>query len=324
MIGWKRGMGSKGSTAMELITFSIILDDLVFPDGRTRMGVLGGGGPQTAFGMRLWSDRVGIVAGVGDDFPAEAQAWFEVSDIDTGGVRRTAGMPTPRAWQVLEEDGRRRQVWRVPGAVIANHLSKRIEHIPEAYRSGRGFHMGLHPLEPDLDFIQDLHSLGGFVSLEPFKPAEQKPEPQALSSMLETADIFAPNTEEAVSLVGSGEPIELVQRLMRAGSKLVALRMGSEGALIAHGLTRQAVHVPAVPVEVVDPVGAGNAFCGGFLAGWLETQDIRQAGLYGSVAASFLVEQVGVPVCSETARQAARRRLGQIEDRVEKIESLEL
>jgi cytidine kinase len=36
-----------------LITFSIIIDDIVFPDGSTRMGVLGGGGPQTAFGMRL-------------------------------------------------------------------------------------------------------------------------------------------------------------------------------------------------------------------------------------------------------------------------------
>jgi cytidine kinase len=53
-----------------LITFSIILDDIVFPDGTTRMGVLGGGGPQTAFGMRLWSDGVGIAAGVGDDFPS--------------------------------------------------------------------------------------------------------------------------------------------------------------------------------------------------------------------------------------------------------------
>ena len=38
---------------VDLVAFGVILDDLVFPDGRTSLGVLGGGGPQTAFGMRL-------------------------------------------------------------------------------------------------------------------------------------------------------------------------------------------------------------------------------------------------------------------------------
>jgi len=50
---------------MDFVTFGLILDDVVYPDGRTAMGMLGGGGPQTAFGMRLWSDSVGLVAGVG-------------------------------------------------------------------------------------------------------------------------------------------------------------------------------------------------------------------------------------------------------------------
>jgi cytidine kinase len=94
-------------------------------------------------------------------FHQEAQAWFEQSDIDTRGVRRVPGMPTPRAWQVLEQDGRRTQVWRVPGPVIANHMRKRLENLPDAYRAARGFHMGLHPLEPDLNFIQGLGALGG-------------------------------------------------------------------------------------------------------------------------------------------------------------------
>ncbi|HSV85963.1 MAG TPA: PfkB family carbohydrate kinase [Levilinea sp.] len=299
-----------------LITFSIILDDIVFPDGTTRMAVLGGGGPQTAFGMRLWAGSVGIVAGVGDDFPVEAQTWFEQSGIDMQGVRRAAGMPTPRAWQVLEQDGRRTQVWRVPGDVIGKHLRKRIEDIPEAYRAAAGFHIGLHPLQPDLDFIHGLGALGGVISLEPFKPAEHLPQPQALAGLLAAAHIFTPNTEEAVSLVGRGEPLELVRRLIHAGAKVVALRMGAAGSLVAQAGAPKAVHIPAVPLPVVDPVGAGNAYCGGFLAGWVETGDIRRAGLYGSVAASFLVEQVGAPVCSSAIRQSARRRLKGIAGRV--------
>jgi hypothetical protein len=51
---------------MHFIAYSIIIDDLVFPDGRTQMGVLGGSGPQRAFGMKLWTDEVGLVGGDGD------------------------------------------------------------------------------------------------------------------------------------------------------------------------------------------------------------------------------------------------------------------
>ena len=45
---------------MDFVTFSLIIDDIVFPDGKTAMGTLGGGGPQTAFGMKLWADKVGL------------------------------------------------------------------------------------------------------------------------------------------------------------------------------------------------------------------------------------------------------------------------
>lgn len=54
---------------MDFITYSIILDDIVFPDGTSVMAVLGGSGPQTAFGMKLWTDSVGLVGGVGHDWP---------------------------------------------------------------------------------------------------------------------------------------------------------------------------------------------------------------------------------------------------------------
>ena len=65
---------------IDLVAFGIILDDLVFPDGHTVTGTLGGGGPQTAFGMRLpatgWMGRVigrrRLVAGVGRDLPGSA------------------------------------------------------------------------------------------------------------------------------------------------------------------------------------------------------------------------------------------------------------
>ena len=63
---------------------------------------------------------------------------------------------------------------------------------------------------------------------------------------------------------------------------------------------------------VVDPVGAGNAYCGALLVGWLEKGDLRLAGMYAAVAASFLVEQYGLPAPRSDLRAQARQRLAEL------------
>jgi sugar/nucleoside kinase (ribokinase family) len=280
---------------VDFVAFNIILDDIVFPDGRTAMGVLGGSGPQTAFGMRLWADRVGLVAGVGLDFPPEAQSWLEQAGLDTTALRYEPDIPTPRAWQVLEEDGRRTQVWRVPGPVLGRQLERSVDKLPPHYRAAKAFHFGLHPEEPNPDFAAALRNLGAIVSVETFKPAGRILPDVEVRQLVSMAHIFSPNVFEAQSLVGPGEPLEVAQRLAQAGAEVVPLRLGLDGAIIHHAQTGETWHIPAAPVTIVDPVGAGNAFCGGFLVGWVNSGDLLTAGLYGVVAASFLVEQVGAP-----------------------------
>ena len=304
---------------MDFVAFGLILDDIIFPDGRMAMGVLGGGGPQTAFGMRLWSDSVGLVAGVGQDLPEAAWAWLRESGIDTTGIRVT-GQPTPRAWQMLEADGRRTQVWSATHEGLTEQLSRSLRHVPASYRRARGFHFGTHPDEPDLYFASGLRRLGGLVSLEPFRPARSLLTSNALRVLLTAADIFSLNIRSAQSFIGPGEPLELADQLLRAGTRVIALRMGQEGSLILEASNpRRAVRIPAVPVNAANPVGAGNAYCGSFLVGWAETRDIVEAGLRGAVAASFLVEQVGAPVVAAALHAEAKKRLEALRPKVEII-----
>ncbi len=303
---------------VDYVAFGIILDDIVFPDGETEMGQLGGGGPQAAFGMRIWSDRVGLVAGVGRDLPEGARRWLDQAGIDPAGMRVT-DTPTARAWQVMEADGRRTQVFRVPGRVIGEQLGRTMERIPLEYRSARGFHYGVHPDQPDLAFTRELGGLGGLVSIEPFKNADRMPDRASLEALVSAAPLFSPNLAETWSLVGRGEPVEVLRRLAEAGARTIALRMGSEGALVFDAERGRAVHVPPVPVTVVDPVGAGNAFCGGFLVGWADTRDVATAGTCGAVSASFLVEQVGIPAFEERLRREARRRFEDLRQQVTTI-----
>ena len=67
---------------MDYVTFGIVIDDIVSADGRVAAGLLGGGGPQTAFGMRLWGERVGLVARVGADLPDAARTGLVEAGAD--------------------------------------------------------------------------------------------------------------------------------------------------------------------------------------------------------------------------------------------------
>jgi len=308
-----------------LVAFGIILDDLVFPDGRTALGILGGGGPQTAFGMRLWSPSVGLVAAVNAADVPSVQNWLSDSGIDTGGIH-CSDLPTPRAWQLMESDGRRTQLWRVEDLIVKHQLGRSLDKIPPDYRIAHGFHFGIHPDEDDdLAFIQDLRSLGGFISIEPFKPADRRPTQRQLQAILSQVDIFSTNLLEGQSLAGQASPPELARRFLDAGAPLVVIRLGPQGSLVAaveHNRRQQSntlLQVPAVDVQVIDPVGAGNAYCGGFLAGWVQTQDLVIAGAWGAVAASFLVEQVGVPPITAKRLAQARQRAGDLIPRIAKL-----
>ena len=297
---------------IDFVTFSLIIDDIVFPDQATALGILGGGGPQTAFGMRLWTDRVGLVSGIGGDLPKAALAWLHQTGVDTQGLRYTPDCPTPCAWQFLAGDGHRTQEWRVPGRVIGQQLGRSFDKLPPVYQQARGFHLGVHPEEPDLDFIRALRETGAVVSIEPFRETHRPLSDAELRALLAAGQIFSPNQLEAVSLVGSGSADELIQRLADAGAEIIALRQGSTGALVHHTQTSQTCSIPAIKTNVVDVTGAGNAFCGGFLVGWVQTGDLRTAGLYGAVAASFLVEQVGLPEMSDTCIGEAKQRLARL------------
>lgn len=298
---------------IDYFTFSVIIDDIVFHDGRTLMGVLGGGGPQTAFGMKLWTQGgVGLCGGVGPDFPPEAQAWLEAMGIDTRGLRHDPVHRSLRAWQIIEEDGRRTQVWRTQGEAIPAHLALRPDQVPDTYWSARGFHFGVHPEAPNLPIMQALRERGIVVSIEPFREASRPLSDAELRTLVSACEIFSPNIVEAKSLVGEGDPMALIRRLTDAGAAIVALRMGAEGSLVHRAAACETWYIPSVNTQVVDPVGAGNAYCGALLVGWLETGDLRLAGMYATVAASFLVEQYGLPAPRPDLRQEAAQRLANL------------
>ena len=108
------------------------------------------------------------------------------------------------------------------------------------------------------------------------------------------AAVCFPNHDEAVVLAGqdASDPELLAAELARHYA-VVALKLGPDGALIAAAGEPAPYRIRAVPVQVRDTTGAGDAFCAGFLASWLAGGDIAAAAAAGALAGSNAVSVLG-------------------------------
>ena len=285
---------------------SVIIDDIVLPDGQTRMGVLGGGATHAAIGLRVWSDRVGVCAAIGRNFPESLRAEL-ASAFDLRGLL-TRDAPTPRAWQLFERDGRRAEVFRSDFDEFLA-ISPQPAELAAALAGAEGVHLECGAPEPFREWVRVLRAGGCRRIL--WEPWDMFCRPENLSLFAELAplvDAISPNLHEARQLTGLSDPVAIAAALLRHGAKAVALRMGEAGSLVA-APNAAPTAVPAVAEKVVDVTGAGNAYCGGFLVGLAETSDLTQAGRYGAVAASFALEQFGAMIPLAGVRAKAEWRL---------------
>lgn len=300
-------------------SWGIIIDDIVFPDGRTAMGVLGGGGLYAAIGMRLWSRDVVLISAVGQDFEINS---LEPFGLNGSGILVT-DLPTPRAWQLFEEDGRRTQIFRVPDEVWYEQLvlPPSAKTIPPALQAAHFIGRG----DPNEEkWVLALKEAGVRLSAEPIVDESMTADEGAsLKRCLKHFELFSPGDSEIKVLVGHLPVKEQLRALAAYGPRVVALRQGPAGSIVYHKEADQFWRVPAAKANVVDVTGAGNAYCGGLLTGWIETGDARQAAAQASVSAAMSIEQVGPPTIDETIMSSARRRAEKTLTKIRPLEDFE-
>lgn len=273
---------------------SIIIDDIVFPDGQTAMGVLGGGGSYAAVGMRVWSEQTALVSVVGQGFPAPARQRLK-SLADTRGVM-TRPVPQPRFWQLFEPDGTRHEVPRTDFELF-RQIPIRPEEFPAAFAASmRGVFLQTPTTESAFRWITHLRTLNPRVVVL-WEPWEIYYTPQNLAGFWQVAplfDVVSPQTVELSWMLGETDPVKQANLLFDNGVRCVALRLGAEGSLV--GKQGDICHVPAAPATVVDETGAGNAYCGGFVVSYVQSGgNAVAAGRCGAASATAALAQIGVP-----------------------------
>lgn len=285
----------------------IIIDDIRLRSGERIHALLGGGGPQAAFGARVWSDSVGILTRSGSNMDESHVEALHDLDIDLAGWRRFPGIPTPRTLMAYDVDE------YLAGGLLTTQenwtrLLREPLDLPASYHRPKVIHLITEfPQEPMVETALGLRQGGTLVSLEPL--AGGATDWTAMLALVRRVQIVTPDWPTASRIADSAEPRDVLRHWSSLGPELVAVRHGARGSYVWSRHADEAWHVPAVPAEVVDPTGAGNAYGGGLCVGWTESGDARLAGAYGAISASLLLSHVGLPRMSRDVRQEAWAKL---------------
>jgi cytidine kinase len=286
----------------------IIVDAFHLQDGTIR-SALGGGGPQAAFGARLWSDTVGLLSRTGGDFEERYADELRGLDVDLAGWRQFADIPQPRARMVYDENE-----LMIGGLVSSKEawarlLAQRLD-LPASYQNPRAIHLVTEfASEPMVEDAQALHGRGVAFSLEPIPGGFD--DGGRMLALLPGIDLVCPDWPTARLVADCDDPAQVMRRWSTLGPGAIAIRHGARGSYVWSRTRDEAWHVPPVQVAVVDPTGAGNAYGGGFCVGWTETSSIKEAGCRGAISASMAVRQIGLPPMSAELRREARSLLDQ-------------
>jgi ribokinase len=317
---------------------SLVLDDTVYADGRTKMAVPGGNALYAAAGAGIWSGQVGLVAVVGYDWPVEYTDTLSRSTIDISGLISKEA-ETMRAWVIYEHSGYRRYFSRNTELVLLTpspYATLTAEDAAAYSAVARRVHLRSSPLPQELpahlwhvdsihlcpmrletivawtDYLQDKPDIFVSVDILPY-PLNGNLDDSDLLKILGRVDAFLPSELEAETLLPGCDAETFCREIAARGPKIVGLKQGQDGAAWYDRNRDFFGRLLPYPAQVNDLTGAGDSFCGGFAIGLLETGDARQAALYGTVSASFIIEEFGSLHALNLKRAQAEQRLADLQ-----------
>jgi sugar/nucleoside kinase (ribokinase family) len=268
-----------------VIVGSVGIDTIETPGDR-RAGILGGSASYACAAASFFA-RVGMVGVVGTDFPQTYRDLYARFGVDTEGLQTRVG-ETFRWSGVYETNMDNRRT-------ISTELNVFASFSPELPASYAGCqYLFLANISPGLQLhvLEQAHK-PRFVLLDTMDLWINTARDELLQ-VIRRVTMLTINESEARHLTGERALLKAARKLLELGPKYVVIKKGEHGSVLfsAKGIFL----MPAYPLEdVVDPTGAGDTFAGGFLGalakqGTVTESSIRKAMAYGSVVASFGVE----------------------------------
>jgi sugar/nucleoside kinase (ribokinase family) len=295
---------------------NLTIDDIVLYDtGQMFLERCGGDALYAAIGARVWGAEPTLICRVGKNYPEVELQKLPALGIKTCLTR--VDYRDIRNWALYEPGGARQFVNHISSGLNGD-LSVRGEEIADSCLGMEGYHVAPMPIQQQISVMERVYRQG-IISWDPyiyslFDEAGRKMTYQAMQYV----DLFLPSQEEATALFQSNDMLAAARSFADAGAKVVAIKMSTRGSLLYLKSTNQFFQIPIYPCNAIDPTGAGDAYCGGFLAGYLETGDPVSAACYGTVSASYVIECVGALTTFDADFSTAPVRRKIVMNRVEK------
>jgi ribokinase len=319
---------------------------IITPDGKAYLDQPGGNLLYAAAGLALWGEEVGLVARVGEDYPHTWIEEFEEKGLDTSGIRVLDDSYDLRYFLAYTDLTTRhfddpishfaRLEISFPRALLGyragekpekrkkelSPLSIREKDIPPDYKYARAAHFcpldySAHNLLPASLRLAGLNTL----TVDPDAGYMNPDHWHDVASLLLGLTAFLPSEEEIRSLFqGRTQDLwEMAEELARHGCQMIVIKCGEKGQLLYDSETKSKYQIPAYPSRVKDPTGAGDTFCGGFLAGFRRTYDPLRSALHGNVSASIGIEGSGPFHGFDTVPSLREARLQALAESVRKV-----
>jgi sugar/nucleoside kinase (ribokinase family) len=319
----------------DLVIFGCLtLDNVVTAAGERLPQTFGGNCLYAALGARLWHDRVGIVSRCGAGYPEACFDLLRDVGIATAGIRRVDQPHGRNMAFVYRADGSRTRVFppeviaAIPPAERARFVdttllpnAEELWHacapgaadMPDAWWGGvTGVHNAFMPVAKHRDVaaaVRARHGARTWLQIDSPWHDHLAPHIDHATPLLSALDAVLPS-EVDLERFRPDTPFDATLAAMVAhGARTIVLKRGAAGCAVFEAGCGCVAEIGALPVPVADPTGAGDAFCGGFLAGVRLTGDVVAAARYGTVSASFAVESAGVERLARVDRGAAAARL---------------
>ena len=262
---------------------------------------LGGSSSIVAHNLASLGSRVGFVSCIGDDqFGELALARLSAAGADVSKVAILPGRKTGLT-VIMQRDS-----WRNMLTYAGTIFDLQMKNLDFEYlSSAKHFHLSSYYLQRGLqadvpELFKKLKSAGVTISFD----CNDDPDDGwdgGIREALKYVDVLLPNAREAMRLTGAENTQAAIEQLAHT-TPLVAIKLGADGAIARRGNQQWAS--PALKVEAVDPVGAGDSFDAGFLHEYLRGSDIESCLAAGNRAGALSVTRAGG---TEAFRDAAHR-----------------
>jgi len=293
-----------------LVVGSVAFDGIETPFGKVDKCI---GGAATYFSVAAsFFTPVKIVAVVGEDFGDEEMKVFAGRNIDTSGIQQVKGQKT-FFWQ--GEYGYDLNV-AITKDTQLNVFADFNPVLPESFIDPKV--LFLANIDPDLQYrVLEQAGRPGLVALDTMNYWIESKK-ASLEKLMKEVDVMIINEAEVRQFTGEANLVKGARTMMTLGPETLVVKRGEYGVLMFHG--DKVFASPAYPLEsVFDPTGAGDSFAGAMM-GYIASQDsadvrtLRRAIAYGTVTASFALEDFSLRRLVEISRDDIDRRMSEFEE----------